>query len=402
MSKNQSGRKILRRIVISIVVCLVVIGVTTYLVVWIQNTEPTAEKSGATRKSAALVDTIVVEYGTYRPEIQVLGTVEPAKEITLSPQVSGQVLELSPEFMPGGIVNEGDLLLRIDPADFENTVNMRRSELHQTDAELQLELGQQNVAEQEFELLGQTINNSNRALILREPQIASARATIEAAKAAVANAELDLGRTAIRAPFNAQILSRNVNVGSQVAVGEELAQLTGIEEYWVVATVSMRELQWIRFATRKNVGSPVRLRKPGVWGTGVEREGRVERLIGNLDDGTRLARLIITVEDPLGRNSDVPPLLIGMIVEANISGRELADVVRVNQDYVRKGDTVWVLKDGKLDIRDINIVHGDKKYAYINQGIESGDRIVATNLATVARGIPLQDNGDGSEEGAKE
>ena len=217
----------MRRIVISILLAFMVIVITVSLVVLIQKTEPSAEKSGATRKSVALVETVIAEPGNFHPEILALGTVEPAKEIMLSSRVSGQVLEISPGFIPGGFMDKGDLLLKIDPADFQTILDMRRSELHQAEAALQVELGRQNVARQEFEFLGEEIDSTNRALVLREPQIESARALIEAAKAAVANAELNLAWTKVHIPFDAQILTRNVNVGSQVAIGDTVAKIGG-------------------------------------------------------------------------------------------------------------------------------------------------------------------------------
>ena len=145
----------------------------------------------------------------------------------------------------------------------------------------------------------------------------------------------------------------------------------------------------------------MRIRKPEVWGTNVTREGRVEKLIGTLDDRTRMARLLITIEDPLARNLKAPSLLIGMVVETSISGRLLENVYRLNRDIVRKGHTVWVLKDGKLEVRDVNIVYSDAIYAYIDEGIESGERIVVTNLATVANGILLREKDDRAEKGSE-
>ncbi len=122
--------------------------------------------------------------------------------------MSGQVTELSPKLVPGGMVREGDLLLRIDPADFENAVSISKSELEQAEASLEIEQGRQSLAKKELELLEGTIDETNRALVLREPQIASIRAEVSAAKAAVERAELDLERSSVFAPFDAQILSR--------------------------------------------------------------------------------------------------------------------------------------------------------------------------------------------------
>ena len=198
------------------IVCVVVLAASAAAIVLINRTEPTAQQVNTTRQSAALVETVTVRRGTYSPLLVAMGTVQPAQDIVLSPRVRGQVVELSPKFVPGGMVHEGDLLLRIDPTDFENAVSIRDSELEQARASLEIEEGRQSLAKQELALLGDSIDELNRALVLRKPQYASIKSQVSAAQAAVERAQLDLERTRIAAPFDAQILRRDANVGSQV------------------------------------------------------------------------------------------------------------------------------------------------------------------------------------------
>lgn len=319
-----------------------------------------------------------------------LGSVEPAQDIVLSPRVSGQVVELSPDFVPGGMVQKGDRLLRIDPADFTSVLSERQSELQQAEASLEIERGRQSLARKELDLLADTIEEANRSLVLREPQIKSIQAQVDAAEALVARAQLDVERTNITAPFDAQILSRLVNVGSQVAPGDELARLVGIEEYWVMATVPIRSLHWVEFAETDGQGSAVTLYNPDSWLPGAERHAKVSRMIGSLDQQTRLARVVIKVEDPLARKTEGPPLILDTLLEAHIKGRPIENVIRLNRDYVHERDTVWVMTDGKLEIRETDVVFRDADDAYIRDGLESGEEVVTTTLATVAEGIGLR------------
>jgi RND family efflux transporter MFP subunit len=379
------------RLVGTAIVCLAILGASAAAIVVINQTEPTAQQGGATRKSAALVETIAVRRGTYQPNLVVLGTVEAAQELVLSPRVSGQVIELSPSFVPGGTVRQGELLLRIDPADFENAVAIRQSELEQSRASLEIERGRQTLAEKELALLEGTITEMNRALVLREPQIESILAEVKAAEAAVERAKLDLERTQIYAPFDAQILRRSVNVGSQVAPGSELAQLVGIQEYWIMAAVPVRSLRWIQFPETDGKGSSVTLRNVGKWPEGAVRHANVTRMIGTLDRQTRLARVLITVDDPLAQKKDAPPLILDTLLEACILGRPIEDVVRLSREYVRERDTVWIMKDGKLEIRDTEIIFEDAEFAYIRHGLDEGEQVVITTLATVADGIGLRE-----------
>ncbi|MDV6030529.1 MAG: efflux RND transporter periplasmic adaptor subunit [Phycisphaera sp. RhM] len=411
------------RLIANVLVCFAILGASAAAIVVINRTEPTAQTINATRKSAALVETITARRGTYRPRLSVLGTVQPAQDIVLSPRVSGQVIELSPRFVPGGMVRQGDLLLRIDPADFENALSIRKSELEQAQASLEIEQGRQSLAEKELALLEGTIGEANRSLVLREPQIASIRAEFNAAKAAVERAELDLERTRVIAPFDAQILSRSVNVGSQVSPGDELARLVGIEEYWVMAAVPVRSLPWIEFPQPDDQeasaaddvtaqastaqastaqastaqGSTVRLRNPGSWPEGSERLGQIARMIGTLDQQTRLARVLVIVQDPLGQSSDAPPLILDTLIETEIEGKPIEDVVRLERKLVRDSDTVWVMKNEMLEIRQTDIVFRDADYAYIRSGLDDGEDVVVTTLATVADGVGLRKINDATD-----
>ncbi len=357
-------------------------------------TEPTAKRAAASKLTPMLVEVVAAERGTFRPEIVAMGTVEPAEDIVLRPRVGGQIVERAPEFTPGGVVTAGQMLVRIDPADFENVLQQRRSDLSQAIADLKLEMGRQSVAQLDYELLGEDLAARNEALVLREPQLQAAQSRVAAAEAAVKQAELDLDRASVTAPFSAQVISREVNVGSQVDVGDPLGRLVGLDAYWIVATVPRDRLRWIEFPDAPGQARRAR-RDPRSGRLDRRRDprGAVYSHIAALDDETRLARVLVTVPDPLGRRPgapDEPPLVIGAYVEARIGAREVADVVRLELDLVRQGDTVWVMEGDSLRIPDVEIVLRDARYAYVSAGLEAGDRIVTTDLATVAEGAPLR------------
>lgn len=363
------------------------------IILLIFNTEPEATRSGATKESAMLVNTIQVERNNFTPTISAMGTVVPSQDIMLSPRVSGQITELSENFTPGGYVEQGEMLMQIDPADYRNTLQQRESELQQARTDLEIEMGRQNVARQDYEILDDSLTNENRALVLREPQLNAARSNVLSAEAAVEQAKLNLQRTTIRAPFDAYILSRNVNVGSQVAAGDNLARLVGLETYWVEATVPLSSLRWIDIPQNGDTGSEVIIRNRTVWDEGESRKGSIFRLVGTLTDQTRLARILVEVPDPHGylqENTDQPRLMIGSFVEANIQAQELENVVRLSRDYVRQNDKIWVNENDTLRIRNADILFRDANYAYITEGLEGGEQVVITNLTTVVDGSPLR------------
>lgn len=376
----------------TLLICILILVIAGGVTAFIFMTEPTAQREGATRETAMLVEVTSAERGDFRPTIVTTGTVQPAEDVILSPRVGGLVIRRSPGFVPGGFVRKGQTLLQIDPADYQNTLQLRKSSLQQALANLSIEKGRQDVARQDYQLLGDTLSEENEALVLRRPQLETAEAQVEAARVAVRQAELQLERTAIKAPFDAHILSRNANVGSQVAPGANLGRLVGVDQYWVMATVPLSQLRWLTFPDGGNEkGSEVMIRSRTAWPEGQYRTGYLYKLLGALEGQTRLARVLVSVPDPLAYGDDSKPsLIIGSFVETSIKAKKLTDVVRLKRDYIREDETVWAMEDGKLRIQDVDIVFRDAQYAYISSGLSEESQVVATNLSTVSEGARLR------------
>tara|TARA_R100000306_G_scaffold12125_3_gene14043 strand:+ start:3395 stop:4603 length:1209 start_codon:yes stop_codon:yes gene_type:complete len=377
-----------------ILICLVILLAAVATTFLIFSTEPTAESEGATKQTAMLVNTVQVNKGNYQPTLQATGTVQPVEDVMLSPLVSGQVIRRSSNFTPGSFVKKGQTLLQIDPSDFRNTLELRQSELLQAQTNLDVEMGRQQVAEKDLELAGiDSLSDKERQLVLRRPQLDAVRATVKAAKASVNQAETNVARTTVKAPFDAHVLSQNVTEGSQVAPGDNLGRLVGADYYWVTVTVPVSKLKWLTFPTTENEkGSTVKIKHTTAWENDTYRVGYLTKQIGALDNQTRLARVLVKVPDPLGHESDsgLPKLIIGSFVEAHIEATTIEDVVRLDRGYIRSNQTVWVMDDGKLSIRKVDIILTDSKYAYIRSGIEDNEQVVITNLSTVAEGIALR------------
>ena len=364
-------------------------------------TEPEAQSEGATIETAILVDVVTTEKGTYAPTIVATGTVQPVEDVILSPLVPGQIVRRDPAFIPGGFVQKGEVLLQIDPSDYRNTLELRKSELLQSETALATEMGRQQIAEQDLELINNDslfgdnpLSDNETQLVLRQPQLNAVKANIEAARASMNQAQLNLDRTTIRAPFDAHILSQNVTVGSQVSQGDDLGRIVGTDSYWVLATVPVSRLQWLKFPeSEKEKGSMVRIENPSAWPSGAHREGYLDRQIGALDNQTRLARVLVRVDDPLATSDELqgaPKLMIGTFVEVNIQADSIPNVVRLDRDLIRSNQTAWVMKDNLLEIRELDIILTDNQHAYIKSGLEDGDKVVSTNLSTVTNGVELR------------
>lgn len=359
----------------------------------ILSTEPEAERAGLAKENAMLVQVESIEKGAFNPTIMATGTVQASQEIMLGARVEGEIIYRSPDFVPGGFVDKGDILMQIDSTDYVNELMQAKSELRQAESDLQLEMGLQEAAKREYSILDDTLSETNRALVLRQPQLLAIRAQVESAQALVNQAQLNLDRTTVRAPFNAYIMARNVNTGSLVSPGQDLGQLAGIDTYWVEASVPLNKLRWFDF---EGV-SPVQITNSTAWAEDEYREGTLFKMMGSLEYDTRMARVLVEVEDPMAIQPDhegLPKLIIGSFVETKIQGKALDEVSMVNRDYVRSNETVWVMEGDSLDIRDIEIEFQNAEFAYVSSGLEDGDKVVTTNLANVTQGAPLRLEGE--------
>lgn len=365
----------------------VVLGVAFLIVGYMMTTGTEAQRKKPERAARLVEMSTPLSPSDYAVRIEAWGTVQAARRVVLQPQVSGQVQAIGKSFEPGARVKAGDVLVRIDPADYELGVSQRRAELIRAKAELAQEEGRRAVAEQEFKLVGGQATAAQKRLMLREPQLETARAAVAGAEAALATAKLDLRRTEIRAPFNAVVLERDVNVGTRVANGTNLTVLAGTDAYWVELAVPAASLRWI-----ETPGATVKLYHEQVWGKSVYREGRVIRLLGDLDSGGRMAHVLVEVPDPLSlENPDRPPLLLGAFLQAEIKGRRVEGGFAIDRSWLRDGDTVWVMtEDDRLAIRPVEVLYRGAEQVYLRDGLKRGDRLVISDLAVPVEGMPLR------------
>jgi RND family efflux transporter MFP subunit len=273
-------------------------------------------------------------------------------------------------------------------------------------------MGQQAVAEREYALLGEDISESNRDLVLRKPQLAQARATQEAAAAALDLSRLNLERTTVKAPFNCSIRVRNVNVGMQVTANTPLATVTGSDEYWVELTVPVDQLRWLRIPNNDHQhGSIVSVTSESSRNGRIARQGQVLRLLPDLEPNGRLARILVSVMDPLAldpENSGKPPLILGDYVRAEIEGVGVADAIALDRRLFRDGDQVWVMNaEQQLEIRPVTVAFRGPETLLVTAGLETGEQIILTDLPAAVEGMALrtpedrlpQARGDGADAG---
>ncbi|MBN2130531.1 MAG: efflux RND transporter periplasmic adaptor subunit [Sedimentisphaerales bacterium] len=357
------------------------------------RTSPRAKRKKPPRQ-AKLVEVIPVQKDDCVAVIRQNGTVIPAQQVTLQPQVAGQIVEISPDVVPGCMVEAGQKLVAIDRRDYDTAVEQAQSTVAMREKDLKLERGNQAVARQEYELLGEVIADEDRELVLREPQLASAQAALKSAQAALKKSQLNLARCEISAPFNAIVQRKHVDLGATVATNSQLVTLIGTDEAWIEVLVPTDELQWLYIPqSNGDRGSSVTIRS-SVWGPKQSRIGQVVRLYGELEPQGRMAQLLVTVDDPFclkPENRDQPQLLIGSYVRTEIQGRTLTSVFPIDWSHRRDNDTVWIMNgQGELEIRSVEIVFRGAQRVYVGGGLSENEQLVVTDIAAPVAGMPLR------------
>ncbi|MHC4914297.1 MAG: efflux RND transporter periplasmic adaptor subunit [Planctomycetota bacterium] len=386
---------------------------------------------------AALVEVLDVRARPFPVKLLALGEVGPAREVSLAPRVSGEIAALSPRLVPGGRFAAGEVFASVDPADYqlaleqaaaeverrtaelerlESQAAQRRADVVRADSELKLEMGRQDVARREYKLLGEVIGEEDRDFVLRKPQLAAAEAGCAAARAAEASAKascraarsslsaartaqkrtaLDLARTGVKAPFNAIVLEKSVELGAQVSAGKSITTLAGTDEYWVEVSVPTADLKWISFPSGPGgKGSVVRVFDRAAWGEGAFRTGRVLRMAAQLEPSGRLARIIVSVKDPLSlrpENASKPRLTLGAYVRAEIEGRVIPEALPIPAAALREGRHVWIMNaESKLEIRDVGTCWRGRELVCVEKGLRAGERVVTSELGTPVAGMSLR------------
>jgi RND family efflux transporter MFP subunit len=375
---RKAGRNILR-IVVSVLLIAAGIGGARLLIA----TKPTVSRRPPA-KMEPLVRTISLKAGKYSLNVPAMGTVIPAREISLEAQVAGEVLYLHPEFTEGGMLPKGTKILEINRKDYELAVLQKKRALSDAEYALKLELGHQDVARKEWDLIygDQKIDEAESELALRKPHLEKVQVEIAAAKADLEQANINLKRTTLTAPFNVLVLNRHINLGSQVTSQEKLADLVGTDAYWVQVSLPVEKLRWVRIPNGQgNSGSPARI----IYREDYVLEGRVVRLLPDLSKEGRMARLLLEVDDPLGLQEEDkkrPMLLIGEYVRVQIEGEELDSVYQIPRSALRNDNEVWLVDDkSRLVIQTVKTIWRDEDSVVVQDGFKPGERLVVSDLA---------------------
>ncbi|WP_334120640.1 efflux RND transporter periplasmic adaptor subunit [Limnobacter sp.] len=352
-------------------------------------TAPTATRKPP-EKTARLVSTESVKAGDYSVSLLGYGVVQAEQQITLQARVSGTVQKIGPKFVPGTSFKKGNVLVELDNTDYRIELQTAQAALAQAQSTLMSEQGNQVVAQADFDLLGMTVDERERALILRKPQLEAAKASVQSARAGVERAKVNLERTLLRAPFDGFVVSREASVGAQVSATTTLGVLASSEAYWISVAVPQTDLKWISFPDSKRAGSEVCVNDASSNEQGCHK-GHVLSLQTSVQDNGRQAQVLVKV--PRTRDKTLQPLLLAQYVKVRFDGIELNNVFKLAPSAIHGGN-VWVNDNGELDIRPVSIAFRSADYVLVDQGLKDGESIVTSSLGSPVQRMAIRTNDD--------
>jgi RND family efflux transporter MFP subunit len=359
------------------------------------KSRPDPEKKPATFLPP-LVRIETVEMQDLRLTVASQGTVGPRTESQLVPEVSGRVTWVADSFVSGGFFEAGDVLVRIDPHDYEQAVVRARADVSRAELRLAQEEAEAEVAAREWQDLG--AGEEATPLTLRIPQVEDARSSLEAAEAAVEKAKRDLDRTEVRALYAGRVRAKLVDVGQFVTMGTPLGTIYAVDFAEIRLPLPNADLAFLDLPLVYR-GAGADERGPAVTltarfaGQEFSWNGRVVRTEGEIDPTSRLVHVVARVRDPYARGADPdrPPLAVGMFVGATIEGVNARDVAVLPRAALRGRDEVLVVdSESRLRFRKVDLLRATRENIVVRGGLEDGERVCLSALEAVTDGMRVR------------
>ena len=319
---------------------------------------PAAGGLGAGPASLAPLVTVVMPQAVSTTvEVEATGTIDARSYVALVPQVGGRIVAVSESLRAGGAFAAHDVLLTIDPRDFQLGLDQARADVASAEADLRLRLAESNAARANYAILhpGRRVP----PLVARIPQIAQARARLEAARARLAVADLDFTRTRFSLPFAGKVTETTAEVGQMLTRNQPFGQAFAFDALEAVAPVAQDELARLAPA----VGRRATVRAPGL-----ELEATVERVSAELDARTRFAKLYLG----LPGDAEIAP---GTFVDVIVHGPVLDDTFLLPDAAEQAGGYVWRVADGRLRRQDVTVL-GRSPAGLVVRAFDPGDGVV--------------------------
>ncbi|MDA0705421.1 MAG: efflux RND transporter periplasmic adaptor subunit [Proteobacteria bacterium] len=326
-----------------------------------------------------LVDVLELKSTTESFEILSQGIVRPRTQTVLSAEVSGSIVEISPKFIAGGVFRAGEVLMRIDPINYEAAVERSMALVRQRQIE--------NDGAEKLRLQGY------RA----EAELAAAAAALASASAELVSARRNLERTYIRLPYEGMVLSKDADLGQFVNPGTPIGSTFATDSAEIRLPLTDQDLAFVEIPSSSDITGTGSANGPLVQLSAVQKGQRVlwnvqiVRSEGVVDELSRVTYVVAHLDDPYKLHGEGVPLPIGTFVSARISGSNAVDIIQVPRSAVRGSDQLLFISDeDTIEIRSVSILRSDALYVYVDGGAEPGERIATTAIAAPTNGMSVR------------
>ncbi len=347
---------------------------------------------------------------TYQIFLETQGTVRPRTTSVIIPEVNGRVISVSPNFRDGGYFEKGEVLLTIDPVNYETALIIAESSVAQAQRALEEAKVDSKQAVENWRRMGKTTEPSE--MVKKVPQLKEAEARLTAAKAEVERAKRDLERSEIKAPFAGRIVEQIVDVGQYVSPSTQLGRAFATDVMEVRLPLTNQELAFVDLPETYRGESQAEIEKeirqaPTVHITGTignhvgHWDGKIVRVDSSIDEMSRQLFVVAEVNDHYRyeKGDDSPPLKIGMFVDALVKGNEIHDVFILPRQAVRVGGEVIVIQeDNTIRRQQVTPIFSEEEQIVIpaeGGGLKEGEVVCLTPLAYPANGAKVLPTIDG-------
>ena len=375
----------LKRILPGIIVLVMGLSITSLIVM--TGPEPESQKSEILARTIRSIEAKTTDIKLY---VQSQGTVASKQVIDIVPQVAGEVIYVSPKFVAGGRFKKGEVIIRIDPRDYELAVITAEASIAERNQRVMQEDAEAALAAAEWEQLGQ---GEASDLTLRKPQKEGALAALKSAQASLQKANLDLDRTELRAPFDGILTEKMVDFGQFLNRGNKIGTYYSTEVLEVRLPLTNRDISQFDLAGLQTGERQYEVRLTGQFANKENTwNARVIRTEGIIDVRSRILYVVAELKgNELFAPSDGMPITIGQFVSAEIEGRSFENVVRLPRESLRQGNQVLIIdQDNKLRTRMVEVLETNNEYVVIASGVKDGDIVNLSQLGISVDGLLVE------------
>jgi RND family efflux transporter MFP subunit len=321
-------------------------------------------------------------------ELITQGTVKTKTASTLNPLVAGKVIYISPNFQDGAFFQKNDVLVELDPVDFQSQIISADAALARAEALLIQEKAIAAQALRNWQDIG--FNEEPNDLVLRKPQLREAEANVAAQQAALDRAKLSLQRASIKAPINGRVRNRIVGPGESVGANTNLGEIYATDVAEIRLPLSSVQLEQISINEEGKQSIPVILtdainsKNKTVW------KANIKHVEGELDESSRELFVIADIEDPFGITTNSPPLRINQPVKASIMGNTLKDAYIIDRKFLYGVDEIILIEDDLIQRKKINITWTTPEAVITQDRDLEGKTIATSRLGFATDGTPVE------------